>query len=214
MALAGFQTSLKVGGAPVAVTGEATTSLGGDVYQVTASARRVINPDAAVVVYDNGSPVAATDFTLDLLFGKVAFLSTPSGPVTLDYEYIPLATLTECFTSTFSGTADLGDTTAYGDTFRAKKTLLLDVSGSLTTRQSPRADIDAVTGGTQSVVDRLESGETFVLEADFGSGAFVIRAWVKLESGEVTAAVDGLVETSWTFQGSNPPNAPSVSFGP
>ena len=55
---AGYATVLEVGGTSTAFTGEATTNTTGNTYQITNSAKRVLDPAAAVTVKDGGAPVA------------------------------------------------------------------------------------------------------------------------------------------------------------
>ena len=88
---AGYATVLEVGGTSTAFTGEATTNTTGNTYQITNSAKRVLDPAAAVTVKDGGAPVAPA--SIDWLFGKVTLSSPPGGAVTIDGSYIPRLTV-------------------------------------------------------------------------------------------------------------------------
>lgn len=91
MANAGYKAAVYLAGTPAAVTGAACTSLTSTVYQITNDARRVIDPDAAIVVKANGVTVAASGYTINYLFGKITFAVAPTAPVTIDYSYVPLS---------------------------------------------------------------------------------------------------------------------------
>jgi hypothetical protein len=209
MAIAGHTTRIKVSGVAVAVTAEATTSLGGGVYQVTSTSRRIWDPSAAITVKDGGVAVSAANYTFDYLFGKVTFSVLPAGAVTVDGSYLPVATLAEVKSFNFSGAADLLDTTTFDSAGSKTKTKgLKDASGSLTMLSTPLDDIDPVTGGVQTLNDVFTGGTVKVLEALLGT--VYLRAFVVFESLEESAAVDGLVETTANFQTS--PQALGAAF--
>lgn len=89
----GYDCGLYIGGTPTTFTAEATTSLGSDAYQVTDADKRIWDPNTAIVVNDNGSPVDAADIEeLDFLFGIVTFVSgySPLGAITVTGKYLPL----------------------------------------------------------------------------------------------------------------------------
>lgn len=214
MALAGYQSSLKAAGAPVPVVDEATTSLSSTVFQITATARRIMDPRTAITVKANGVTVAPANYTLDRMFGKVTFLAPPAAPVVVTYSFIPVATVLGVNNSSASFTRDLGDVTEYGNTSKKKQALLLDVSGNFST-YDPLQDLDLIAVGRQTLASRWAAGEVFLLEISYGNGAFIIRMWVVTESGEISAAVDGLVESSWNYQTTTPAeNVAPVGFGP
>lgn len=91
MGQAAYKAALYLSGTSTSATAAATTSLSSTVYQITNTARRVVDPDQAVTVYDNGVAVDAADFELDYLFGKITFDSAPTGPVTIDYHWQALS---------------------------------------------------------------------------------------------------------------------------
>ena len=91
MGQAAYKAALYLSGTSTSATGAATTSLSSTVYQITNAARRVVDPDESVTVYDNGVAVDADDFELDYLFGKITFGVAPTGPVTIDYHWQALS---------------------------------------------------------------------------------------------------------------------------
>lgn len=219
MALAGHQTSLKIAGAAVAVTNEACSSISGanpnKLYQVTSSSRRIWDPDVAIVVKDGGVTVSSTLYTFDYLFGFIQFAGhTQTGAITVDGSYLPTAAIAEINSFEFQGSADLLDSTVFeSGGARQKTTGLVDGSGSFNALSHPSRDYDATTGGTQSLHADLLSGTAKLLEASFGSGASILRAWVMIENLSVGASIDGLVESSWNFQTAPKRAGASVAFG-
>lgn len=213
MALAGHATRLKVSGAAVPVTGEACTSLGGGVYQVTNTARRIIDRSAAVVVKDTGTPVSATLWSFDYLFGKVTFSGySPTGAVTVDASYLPVATIAEVKSFSLQAGGDLADRTTFDSAgVKQRQATLRDASGSFVMLSSPLDDIDPVTGGTQSLHAVLTGGTPKLLETLFGTQ--YLRQWVLLEGIEIGASVDGLVESSVSYQTAPAGSGAALAFG-
>lgn len=211
MPLKGHATTLKISGTAVAVTGEATTSLGSSRWQVTSTARRIMDPSVAVVVKDGGTPVSSALYSLDYLFGIVTFSGyTPSGAVTFDFSYLPVQTITEVRNFSFSFGGDLQDVTTY-DSAGAKQKLaaLIDGSGSFEFLSLRSADVDSGTGGTQSLDTYFAAATPKLLEANFG-GTY-LRAWVVTEGLESSAEVAGLVVHSANFQ--TAPQKAGAAFG-
>ena len=221
MALAAHSTVIKVSGTAVPVTNEACTEISGSnpnkLFRVTTTARRCWDPSAAVTVKDGGVTVSASLYSFSYLFGEVQFAGyTVTGAVTVDGSYLPLNTLASVNEFRFSGSADLGDVTTFDSGgYRAKQTLLKDGSGSLKTLASALADVDPDAGGTQSLHGLALAGTPKLFESNFGAGGAgnVLRAWMMLEGGEVSAAIDGLVEQTWNFQTAPQRAGASVAFG-
>ena len=202
MPLAGHATRLKITGAAVAVVAEPTTNLGGNIFQITNAARRIFNPTpvAVPVVKDAAVAVPTTNYTLDLLFGRVLFSVAPAGAVTLDFEYLPVATLAEVKSFSFAVENGLEDRTSFDSAgVRTKLGTLLDTSGSLEMLSQLMDDIDPVTGGVQTLRTVLQSGAPKLLEVLLGST--YLRWWVMLENIEVGAEVAGLVSSTANLKG-------------
>jgi gamma-glutamyltranspeptidase len=80
-------------GSGTAMTGEAVTSLGGGVYQITDTAKRAINPNAAVTVLDGVSTVPKANYQIGWASGKITLTNgyTAGGTITITAEYLTLA---------------------------------------------------------------------------------------------------------------------------
>lgn len=90
---AGYNVLIKKSGTSTSMTGEATSNVSGKIYQITDTAKQVIDPDEDIVVKDDGSAVSASNILrIDYLNGIVEFVSgyTVVGAVTFDANYLPL----------------------------------------------------------------------------------------------------------------------------
>ena len=83
--VAGYIARIKKTGVATVMTDEAASLVGGQVYQVTNDAKRVIDYATAVVVKDNGVDHTADVASLDYLSGTITFRVgyTITGPVTI-----------------------------------------------------------------------------------------------------------------------------------
>lgn len=200
MPVAANTTTLKVSGTAVPVTNEACTSLGGGVYQVTSTTRRIWDTSAAITIKDGASTVASTLWSFDYLFGRVTFSGyTPTGAVTVSGSYLPVAAVAEAKSVSLTFGPELLERTSF-DSAGVKTKLggLVDGSGSFEFLSLLTDDLDPVTVGAQSLHTRWTAGEVMVLEVKLG--AYFFRAWIILESLEEGSEVAGLVEGSANFQ--------------
>jgi hypothetical protein len=90
-ATAGYRAALFLEGTAVPVVAAAATLQTVTVFQITNVARRLIDPNAPVVVRANAVVVPAAGYSINFLFGKITFAVAPTAPVTVDYSYIPFA---------------------------------------------------------------------------------------------------------------------------
>lgn len=209
-----FNAQVKVSGAAVVMTGEATTFVSGKTYQVTNTAKRIVDPATAVVVKDNGVTVAAANIlSFDFLFGQVTFIPayTPTTPITIDGAYLPTASIAECKSVEFSVMGTLVDVTSFDSGGSRRKMLaLVDVSGMLARLALPLDDLDPVTGGTQSIDAWFKAGTARLIDVLFATG-MRFRCWVLFKDYKVTAQLDGAVEVSVDFEGAA--QTAGASFG-
>ena len=211
MPSAGFQVQVKVSGAAVATTGEATTSLGGGQYQITNAAKRILDPAVAVVVRDAGTPVGATLWSVDRLFGVVTFSGyTPSGAVTVDASYIPVAAIGEATAVSLKTMVDLVDVSVFETGAHKKQAALTDFEGSIDRLAIPLDDLDAVTDGTQSIDSWMKAGTPRLLDVLFVSGGR-FRGWVLFGGYDVKGEVAGVVTVTVNFSGAS--QGAGASFG-
>lgn len=201
MANAAFTCVLKINGASTAFSGEATTNTSGNTYQITDSTKRVLDPAAAITVYDGGVPVAAADVTVDFLFGKVTLSAPPGGAVTVDGSYLPLLSFAEVRGFEFAASGNMLDTTTMASTTSVytRSLGLKDYSGSITSLDPLTTDIDAG-GGTVTPDGYFTAGTAHVLDVDFPAGDN-LRAWILIQDYKVGATWDSLVEATLNWVG-------------
>lgn len=194
MALAGKGSALKKSGASSAMANEPMTSLGGGAYQITSTARRVVDPAVAVVVEDAAVPVASNLWRFDYLFGIVTFSGySPGGAITVDANYLATADAAEVRSVALSMARDQGDDTVMGDAARSKLPLLKDLTGSASVLAHPSVDWLAL----------MNAGTPVLLEFRPASTGEFFRAWVLVSGFDEGATFDGLVETTVNFEGAS-----------
>lgn len=113
---AGYQAVLKKGGTSTLMTAEAMALVSGKTYQITATAKRVIDYNTALTVYGNAVAIAASNIeSIDYLNGKVTFISsyTPTTPITITGNYMPLAVIANGRTFNLTQSAGEIDNTVY-----------------------------------------------------------------------------------------------------
>jgi hypothetical protein len=196
MPIAGRATAVKVSGASTAMTGEATTgNYRGNpkAFQVTNAAKQILDPDAAVVVKDGGTPIAASGYTVNYLFGVVTLVSTPGGAVTIDASYIPTLTLAEARKVDWSRTCKLLEKTVFGNAEVRRTPGLVDCEGSLEGLAPVTDDLDAGVGGEQSLDSFFTAGTPKLIEVSFTGTTRKFRAWALLEQLDEASSFDELV---------------------
>lgn len=190
MARAAWPTTLKVGGDAVSMTGEATTNTTGNTYQVTNTAKRVLDWTQAITVKDGGTPVSPA--SIDWLAGKVTLSAPPGGAVTIDGYYLPMQAVVEGKAFGISGTLDVIDVSAFGAIDRTKIAGLREFSVTMDTFDDLMTDL-----GDYTWMDRLD-GAVVLVEIDPAglASASRMRFLTRLTKADVKGAVDGAVNSS------------------
>ena len=113
--VAGYSAAVKVGGTPTAAVGAATTEIGtSNTFQIDNTARRLISLVNAVTVYDNAVDHTADVESIDYLNGIIDFGAyVATGPVTIDYYYVPSAAIGKARSFSLTQTLAEIDTTDY-----------------------------------------------------------------------------------------------------
>jgi hypothetical protein len=208
MARAAHSCSIFYTGTTTATAGEVCSVVagtGGLIYQITDSARRIIDPNVGPTVYDNAVDVTSA-VALNYLFGRITFGGAPTTPVRIDCNFLPRHEITKTREFSISMSADVPDTTALDTAgFREKVHGLLDASGSLTV-----LDVGLTDFGGDSLAVWLLAQDSKVLE--FNLVDEIVRTWAVIESVEPSGSVDGVVELSvgWSL---NAQLSGAVAFG-
>jgi hypothetical protein len=189
MTKAGRLTVVKVSGTAVAMTGEATTTTDNTVYQITNTAKRVLDRDATITVKDGGVATAET-YTLDRLGGTITFTSADPGRViTVDGDYLPMSTAAYAHAHTYRKGVDLHLIPAYGATHKKRLPGLKFASGTLS-----QWDVTS-----DYFSDALTAGEPIVLEFRAEAAGEPKRVWALLESDEMRSAIASPQDEIVTF---------------
>jgi len=206
MPISGHDSTVKVSGTPTGMVAEATTEVTANVlFQITAAAKRIIDPDAALTVLVNAAPVT-TGFVVDYLFGTVTFdPPLTSDVVTLTGNYLPTLAVLDAREFSVVMSRLLADSTVFKTSpHRTRQALLKDASGSIGTLAALHDDLDPG-GGSVKLIDLLADGTRKLLEVVFGNSGYAFRAWILFESEEVNGVRDDLVNSSlgWQLAGSS-----------
>lgn len=198
-ALGGWTTVIKFTGSSTAMTTEACTALSTTVHQITDTAKRVLDPDVAVVVWDDGAPEAPS--SIDHLFGVVTLGSAAAGAVTINSaSYLPLVSLAVASEVSINFSQDMLDATklASGRSQAQRQVGLKSCSGSIGAIESLETVVD---GGTLSTLDLLLNGTPYLLEIIPANGAVAYRAWVIFNDGGLEQPRDDLARATLNFEG-------------
>lgn len=113
-------------GAGTSMTGEAVTSLGSGVYQITDAAKRAINPNAALTVLDGVSTIPAANYSVGYGSGKITLTNgyTLGGTMTVTGTYLTLAQLGQGFEWTLDTELSLEETQTFGDGWKERTVVM------------------------------------------------------------------------------------------
>lgn len=195
--LTGKKALVKVSGAALTLTNEATADAGDHLnYQIIATSKRVLDPTAAITVKEDGTPTAAA-YTLNRLNGTVTFAIARGGAVavTLSGSYLPQSTALSCTEwniSVIGTSADVSDFDT-GGVWVARLALSKDASGSV---KSWRDSIDR-TWETALIADTPVMLALYTLST--GSPDFLV--WATLNKQQVQAALKSAQTQSIDWEG-------------
>jgi hypothetical protein len=137
MASLGINAVMTMGGNSTTIAGQAMTALGGNLYRVSTLSRRSINPNIAVTVLDNASPIAASNIEwIDYLYGLVKLIDayTPTGTITTNFQFYPRITIGSAHELSFSIEGNEVDQSTFGSAFRKKWKTIKHANGTLSLR--------------------------------------------------------------------------------
>ena len=189
-ATAGWNTTIKVGGTPTAVTGEACTNTTGNTYQINNTAKRVWDPSVVPIAYDGGVPAAI--LSADYLLGTVTLAATPGGAVTVDVTYIPLLSVAQAKAASVDMALNALDVSVYGSRDMAYLAGLRTFTASISTLDTLETDLDS--GGDTWTWNAKADGTMILVEIDMGGlGSNRIRFWSFVTGLKSMFPVDGVI---------------------
>lgn len=207
MPVAGWDCLVEVTGTSTPFSTEPASLVSGKTYQITDATKRVFDPDVAVVVWDNGAPVSASNIEdIDYLFGRVTFTAGYSilGTITFNSgNYLPRHVVDEAHTFRISAMAAMLNDNRFGSENQRRVAGYQDTSMEFAVKASPRADYDDG-GGTLELKDLVASGAVFcvtlVIE-DTSANEEIHRAVGLLESFDSDSSTEDQVMVNYSVQG-------------
>lgn len=172
--VAGYNAALYVTGTSTPMTDEACTEVSGTVFQITATARRILDHDVAIVVKAN-TVVQSGNYTVDTLFGIVTFTdgSHTGETITVTASYLPRHQVAAVRTVSLSITWATGDGTTTGQNGQDLVLTQKQVSVQFDAIQA----LDEAIHTTVSLDDIVDAGAAIVLEVQpVGASSNVWRA--------------------------------------
>ncbi len=211
MSVVGFNTVMRKSGTATTMSSQAmsTNSTVADTYQVSSSARRVFNRDAAFIFYEDDGTTAggrqvipSSDVDIDYLFGKVLFGSIVAPPITVTGQYLPMTVLAGAHSYSMNAVRELLDDTDFESAgYRSHITGMKDVT--LTVSRFAVVDktfFDLIDSGNAVLVDVMPGGS-----GDAGRGFFLISSdnWSgdvnSLEAADLTFELDSSTKTDFQW---------------
>ena len=112
---AGYVADVKKPGTSTVMTAEPMSLEAGQIYQITAASKQIINRAVVPVVFDNAVDETANVEWIDYLFGRVKFLDAYSvnTPVTITGEYYPMVSIGKANQLTLTQTAESVETSDF-----------------------------------------------------------------------------------------------------
>lgn len=201
--IAGYTCFLRKSGTSTAVVDEALSLVTGTTFQITAAAKRVIDPNVSWVLEEDNVAVPVSRLvSIDFVNG-VFEVTGVTGTLTFTGNYLPLTTASEELADVTSFTLNestnlldktvMTGTTGMHSAIKRRMVGLRDVELSVDCIAEP-ADLAALDA-------LMTSGAHMVTEVYFGSDSIPrFRGYCKLESVDRSSSVDGRVETSLGFK--------------
>lgn len=210
-AVAGLTARLLQGITPAVMTAQATTSLGGNVYQITDATRRILDPATVVVVDDGGVPIAASGIDdIDFMTGTVTLAAAPSGVVTIDAAYVPTVDIADCFGVSINDSTELYDATVFATSDVATlgrrriaglTSIDVEISSLQLLATEPGGDDDFV------IRELVDQGKPILVEIRLAALAPLLRVWAILSAANIDSPIDGRIESSITASSTLIPTA-------
>lgn len=188
-----YNTLIRSSGTSTATTGEATTSLGSNEYQITDTAKQTWDRQVAPTVYV-ASSIVTTGYTVDYLFGIIKFDSSQTGAVTVDCNYLPMTEIVGGTNYNLELTADVLDTTDIAfarnnSGYRRHSTGFIGATLS----------IDRLYDLDSQYRNGLLNGQSYLVEIRPNTSTVTIRGWFIVESAGLSGDISSLEMENLNF---------------
>lgn len=201
---AGKDWAVYTTGTSTAMTDEACTENSGTEFQITSSAKRILDTSVAVVVKVD-TVVQSSGYTVDYNFGVITFDSSQTGStVTVTANYLPRHQIGKVYDASIEDSTDFEDTTCFGDDVQDITMTIRRASFSFSTY-----DVldDVYDGGTDTLADVFDDGELKVFESQpMGSSNLVTRVRAYLTSKDISSPGTGVTSVDLGTVGSGDGN--------
>lgn len=186
---AGKECMIKVSGTKVTATGLATTTTDNKKYQISDTAKQVIDLDSVVTVKDGGT-TTVEKYTLNRLEGSVEFDTVDADrEITIDCSYLPMTAAASAHVATFGRGCKVSELPKFGVEYMNRIGGQKYAYGTLS-----QWDIE-----DSYFTDALLAGNVVVIEVTSGSGETPHRMFALLESAELQAAIDNPQDEAVSF---------------
>ena len=191
MALQGHLASVKVQSSAIAMTDEATTTSDNISYQITNSAKRIMDLNTTVVVEDS-AVLTTENYRVDYLNGTIIFDTATSRTITVTGAYVTPTTAATARSYSITTSRDVLENTPFNTGFRTYQAGLLTGTASLE-RFHVTDDL---------FIDQLLNGEYKIIE-------FYVDATDKVSfyglpsNNNIDSPVEGLIMENLDFQITN-----------
>lgn len=198
--------ALYVSGTSTVDTNEACSHLSGSggnqIFQVTATTKRVWDPTVPITIKDNGTTVPTTDYTFDYLSGLITFSGyTPTTPVTATGNYYPIWQLGFATKYSVGFKRAVVDATNFDSVGAVERfATLADVEGTINLNEIGNTVLDGVSMTLESI---LSGGAMIVGVFGTGAGNNFIRAFIQLESLKTDGDVKDIYRSTVGWKLSN-----------
>lgn len=196
---AGRKALIKVSGAAVAFTSQATANVGGDnkTYQLSSTALQGLpfSRTGSVTVRTTSGVVPAAQYTIYRLNGSVVFDTTTltDSAVTVSGSYLPLTQAAQAREFSYTLGVDNLVVTAFGNNYQDRVQGVKDANGNFSDWFLDTTYQSMITSSSHYVViDHFHST----------GSAFDTRVWAILSGIEITEPVDGAIDESVNWEGS------------
>ncbi len=199
----GYNAAVYATGTSTLMTLEPCSVVSGDLYEVTDSARRILDAFPVPIVNDSGGVVPAAEYTIGYNFGTINFNVSPTPPVTITANFLPRHLLDFIQATELSMSWEERDSTVLGNSGEDQTLTIMRVALSLDTLDAMDDDIDDG-GGTLTLSDIFEGVDHVIIEFQpRGPTEDVYRARTQAQNVVINPnGPDGLLVASMQFEGS------------
>lgn len=190
MIRAGNEVRIKVSGAPLSFTDEATTSVDNRIYAIANKSKEIWDMNVPVIV-KNGASVTSEPFIIDYVRGTIIFDKVDAlRNIKVSGSYVTTSTVGKAYKYSLSEKYNIYDITCFDDVVKKRMTGEGEASGEI-------SDFDVLDTYYR---DALLQGKEILIEiSSFEGDPNPTRLWAILESRELASAFGSPQEATVSF---------------